>query len=271
MATGGAFEEQQRRTAESRQNNIHKTVVVDVAEGRAARGNGSGHAGIGAFEMAIMIQREQRQFLISQRGVDLLDIVEDVALRHEKILPAIVVEVFETHTPAGTARSKSAQTSLEALIGESARAVVVIQAVKFARQDSDNYVGAAIVIVVLKNRAHAGKTFTIGRECRARLQSTLVEGAVAIVVEKILLHAVVRNKNVGEPVAIIIGERNAESSPLLGGESRARADVFERAIAAIPIEKTSGGRKNAGRTISVPVTTANFIVIGVPLHVARHK
>jgi hypothetical protein len=81
-------------------------------------------------------------------------------------------------------------------------------------------------------------------------------------VEEILLHAVVRNENISEAVAIIICERNAKSSSLFGGESCARADVFERAIAAIPIEKTSGGRKNTGRTISVPVTATNFIVIG---------
>src|SRR6266404_3471459 len=179
MAACGAVEEQHGRTAESRQNNIHKTVVVDVAEGRAARGNGSSHAGIGAFEMTIIIQREQRQFLVSQRSVDLLDVVEYVALGDEKILPAVVVEIFQAHAPAGTARGKCAKTGLQALIGESPCAVVVIQAVEFARQNGHDYIGAAIVV------------------------------------EEILLHAVVRNKNIGEAVAIIIGERNAESSSLL--------------------------------------------------------
>src|SRR5258708_2952255 len=49
MAAAGPVEQQHRRTAESGQNNIHKTVVIDVAEGRAGRGDGSSHAGIGAF------------------------------------------------------------------------------------------------------------------------------------------------------------------------------------------------------------------------------
>src|SRR5260370_25588902 len=105
MATHTTVEEQHRRTAESSQDNIHKPVVIDVAERGASCSHGSSHTGISAFEMAVMIQREQRQFLISQRRINLLNIVEDVALRHEKIFPAVVVEVFPTHAPAGTARS----------------------------------------------------------------------------------------------------------------------------------------------------------------------
>src|SRR6266849_3376928 len=266
-----AVEEQHRRTAESGQNDIDKTIVVDVAERGAACSNRRRHTGIGAFEMAVMIQREQRQFLISQRSVDLLNVIEDVALGNEKILPAVVVEIFQAHAPAGTARSKSAEASLQALIGESASAVVVIQAVEFARQNGDDYIGTAIVIVVLKNRAHAGKPFAIGGQRGTRFQSTFIEGSIAIVVEKILLHAVIRNKNVGEAVAIVVGERNAKSLSLLRGKSCVFANVLECAVTAIPVEKTGGGRKRARQTISVPVTAANFIVIGVPLHVAGHK
>src|SRR6266853_2880986 len=271
MAAAAAVEEQHRRTAESGQNNIHKTIVIDVAERGAACSDRRRHTGIGAFEMAVMIQREQRQFLISQRSVDLLNVIEDVALGNEKILPAVVVEIFQAHAPAGTARSKSAEASLQALISESASAVVVIQAVEFTRQNGDDHVGAAIIIVVLKNRAHAGKTFAVGRKRRARLQSTLVEGAVAVVMEEILLHAVVRDKNVGEAVAIVVGERNAKSLSLFRGKSCVFANVFECSITAIPVEETGGSWKCARRTISMPVTAANFIVIGVPLHVAGHK
>src|SRR5258705_125540 len=89
--------------------------------------------------------------------------------------------------------------------------------------------------------------------------------------EEILLHTVVRNKNIREAVVIIVGKRDAQCSSLFSCEACARADVFKRPIAAIPVEKTGGGRKNAGRTICVPVAAANLVVIGVPLHVARHE
>src|SRR5207248_3372241 len=142
-----------------------------------ARCNGNSRARIGAFEMAIAIQGEQRQFFISQRGVNLLNVVENVALRREKVLPAIVVKIFQPYTPAGAAGSKSAEAGLKTLIGECARAIIVIQAVEFARQNGDDDVGTAVIVVILKDRPHAGKAFAIGGERRARLQSAFVEGA----------------------------------------------------------------------------------------------
>src|SRR6266851_8639134 len=100
MATGGPVEKQHRRTAESCQNNIDKTIVIDVAERGAACSNRRRDTGIGAFEMAVMIQREERQLLVSQRSIDLLNVIEDVALRYEKVLPTSVVEIFKSHPPA---------------------------------------------------------------------------------------------------------------------------------------------------------------------------
>src|SRR4029077_7279466 len=88
---------------------------------------------------------------------------------------------------------------------------------------------------------------------------------------KILLHAIVGDKNVRKTVAIIIGERNPKSSSLLGREACARADVFKRAIAAISVQKTRGCWKNIRRAIGMPVSTTNFVVIGVPLHVAGYE
>src|SRR5882724_3419367 len=66
MAAAAAVDVQHARTAESRQNNIHKTIVVDVAECGTPRSNGRRDTRIGAFEMAVMIQREQRQLLVSK-------------------------------------------------------------------------------------------------------------------------------------------------------------------------------------------------------------
>src|SRR6266851_2081295 len=100
MAAAAAVEEQHRRTAESGQNDIDKTIVVDVAESGAACSNRRRDSGIGAFEMAVMIQREERQLLVSQRSIDLLNVIEDVALRYEKVLPTSVVEIFKSHPPA---------------------------------------------------------------------------------------------------------------------------------------------------------------------------
>ena len=112
----------------------------------------------------MVIERDQRQFLIAQGSVDLFNIIEHVALRHEQIFPAVVVEIFQANAPAGTSRSQRAEAGFKALIAEGALAIVVIQRIEFAWEFGHEYIWASIVVIVLENRAHAGKTFAIGGE-----------------------------------------------------------------------------------------------------------
>jgi len=104
MIATATVEEQDWRAAESRDEDVDPAVVVDVAKGGAACSQRRGHAGIGALETAVVIQRKQRQLLVAQGSVNLLDIVQHVALCDEKVLPAVIVEIFEAHAPAGAAR-----------------------------------------------------------------------------------------------------------------------------------------------------------------------
>src|SRR5258708_1170891 len=162
VTIGSAVEKQHWRTTQSRNESVHPAVVVDVAKGRTARSQRRGDAGLGSFEASVMIEGEQWNFLVTQGSVDLLDIVEDVALGAEKIFPAIVVEIFQADAPSGAAGSKRAQARFEALVAEGAIAVIMVKAVKLARQHGDEDIGAAVVVVVLKNGAHAGKPLAIG-------------------------------------------------------------------------------------------------------------
>src|SRR5258708_2576174 len=215
MIATATVEEQDWRAAESRDEDVDPAVVVDVAKGGAACSQRRGHAGIGALETSIVIQRKQRQLLVAQGSVNLRDITQHVALRDEKILPAVIVEIFEAHAPARAARGQGAQTGLKALIAEDAGAVIVIQAVDLARQDRNDDVGVAIVIVILKDAAHPRKTLAVGGECGAGFKRALLKSAVAVVMEEVLLHAVVEDKNVREADAIVVCKRDAQRSSLL--------------------------------------------------------
>jgi len=68
-----------------------------------------------------------------------------MALRHEQILPAVVVEIFQANSPTGTAGGQRAETAFEALVAKSTAAIVVIEAVELARQLGDDDIRAAIV------------------------------------------------------------------------------------------------------------------------------
>src|SRR5438445_4296932 len=97
-----------------------------------------------------MIQRQQRRLQIVQRMVDVFHIIQDVALGHEQVLPAVVVEVLQTHAPARTPCGERAKTRFQVTTGEQAFSVVVIRAVDFTRQHSYEDVGLAVIIVVLE-------------------------------------------------------------------------------------------------------------------------
>src|SRR5260221_13617060 len=219
MIATATVEEQDWRAAESRDEDVDPAVVVDVAKGGAACSQRRGHAGIGALETAVVIQRKQRQLLVAPGSVNLLDIVQHVALCDEKVLPAVIIEIFQAHAPPGAARGQCAQAGLNALIAEDARTIVVIQAVNLARQDRNDDVGAAIVIIILKDTAHPRKTLDVGGECGAGFERAFLKSAVAVFMEEVLLHAVVGDKNVREAVAIVVCKRDAQRSPFLFGNS----------------------------------------------------
>ena len=86
--------------------------------------------------------------------------------------------------------------------------------VNLAGQHGDQNVGPPVVVVILKDGAHARERPAIGGERRARFQSAFGECAVAVIVEQKLAHAIVRNENIGEAVVIVVGKGHAERAPL---------------------------------------------------------
>ena len=91
--------------------------------------------------MTVVIHRQQRQLLIAQRSVNLLNIVQYMALRNEQIFPTIIIDIFQSRAPAGTARRQRANASLQARTVESAAALVVVKPIDLARWYGDKKSG----------------------------------------------------------------------------------------------------------------------------------
>src|SRR5277367_6907272 len=92
-----------------------------------------------------------------QRWIDVLHIVEHMALRDEEILPSVVVEIFQPNAPAGAPTRQRTKASFEAAIAKRPAAVVVIHTVDFSGQLGHDHIGSAIVVVVLKDDTHSRK------------------------------------------------------------------------------------------------------------------
>src|SRR5256884_6829481 len=218
-----------------------------------------------------MIQRQQRRLQIVQRMVDVFHIIQDVALGHEQVLPAVVVEVLQTHAPARTPCGERAKTRFQVTTGEQAFSVVVIRAVDVTRQHSYEDVGLAVIIVILEHGPHTGEGLAVSGERRTGFESALRKRLVPVVAVKVLLHAIVRHEDVRKPRCIGAGKCTAQGAPLLVGDASFLADVLERAIAAIAKKKVCRGGKFGGRTIGSPSPAASLTMFGVPLHVAGNK
>src|SRR5713226_8120686 len=141
-----------------------------------------------------------------------------MALSDELVLPAVVVEVFQADTPAGTAGGECTEAGFKASIGERAIAIIVVEAVDFAGQLGNDDVGLAV-----------------GGERGAGFESAFGERSVAVVVEEKLLHAVVGDEDVREAVVVIVSEGHGQGAALLGRNAGLLADIFKRAISAIAI------------------------------------
>src|ERR1700758_5248901 len=103
MVRAAVIEKQNWWAAQCGEDDVHPAVVIDVPESSSARGQRRSYPRIDALEATIVIDGQQRHFFVAQRSIDLLHIVQDVALRHEEVLPAVIIEVFETHAPTGAA------------------------------------------------------------------------------------------------------------------------------------------------------------------------
>src|SRR5690242_19361923 len=118
IRTAAAVKQPNRWPAQTGDYRIHVPIVIDVTKGYAAGRHRLGDAGIGAFEPPLVIQREQWHFFVTQGSVNVLHIVEHVALRDKKILPTVVVEILQAYTPAGTHGCQSAESGLQAAVVE---------------------------------------------------------------------------------------------------------------------------------------------------------
>src|SRR2546425_7120298 len=93
-------------------DDVEVAVIVEIAEGAAARGDGNGDAGAGlggdVGETAVAeIFVEQLLLRVAGFGLELLDFGIDVAVANENVGPAIVVHVEKAAAPAEILRVRA--------------------------------------------------------------------------------------------------------------------------------------------------------------------
>ena len=257
-------------------DDVDVAVVVQVAEGGAAAGpvGSKDLSRSHADEARGLIPQQQRRLAVAQIGGRLLDCVHHVSLRHEDILPAIVVVVEETRAPARIWKCGATHARRVGDVSKRAVAVVAKQPVALVGEVGDEDIGTAVVVVVRKVHAHAGKGLSVLVVSHAGQQGHLGERAVSVVPEQERLHGVVGDVHVHEPVVVEISEGDAESFADRTGNSGFLRYVGERAVAVVAIEDVGQSLEVVGVTVSaIPRLGFPTVSIGTkgPVHVARDE
>ena len=165
-------------------------------------------------------------------------------LRDEKILPAVVVVIEQVRAPTGKSKSRAAHAGRVGHIPKGAVAVVAKKHVAFVGEIGDHDIGTAIIIVVAEIRAHAGEGLAILVVSNARQQPDFAERAVAVVVVEKTLHRIVGDEDVGEAIAVVVGERDAQSFAIGIGDAGFLGNVGEGAVSIVVIENVGRRRRS---------------------------
>src|SRR2546425_10566760 len=230
---------------------VEIAVIVEIAEGAAARGDGNGDAGAGLAgdvgEAAVAeIFVEQLLLRVAGFGLELLDLGIDVTVADENVGPAVVVHVEKAAAPAEILRVR-AESGGESGVLEIGAAEIAIERGRVAGEIGFDDVEIAVEIVIDSGDAHAGLGLAVGREGAAGLDGDVRERAVLFVLIERAGLRVVGDVDVGPAVVVEIGGENAEAEGAVGLQNtRGFGDIGEGAIAVVVIEDIFAARQ-AGR------------------------
>src|SRR2546425_633609 len=218
------------------------------------------------------IAREEHWLAVMQVRILLLNRVEIVPLRDEKVLPAVVVVIEEANAPPGMQHGDAAETAGEAGVRKAAVAGVLINRVALIGKIRDDKIGQTVVVVIGEVHAHAGERAAVAIDSDTGEEANFFERAVALVVIQKLDHGIVGNENVDVAVAVVIGESDAK--PLAGLREAALLRQFgEMTVAVIVIHERRDGLEDVGVAIGAMalLVFAAPDVVEIPLHVTQNN
>ena len=201
------------------------------------------------------------------------DVVLDVSVRDEDVLAAIEVVVEEERPERQGEKTVAADLGYRRLVDEEADALVVVERDHLVREVPDDEVGHAVAVVVGGVDSHGAPGRPVLRKGDSGEHSGVLEPPAAEVPVEIVGLGVVRHREVEEPVAVEVEDRDAESLPPGVEESRFPRDVGEPVRPVVPVE--DGARPVVGlrRAVALvhPVEGAEDVLLDGPFHVVQQE
>lgn len=114
----------------------------------------------------------------------------------------------------------------------------------------------------------------MAQQRHACCETHLLERAITSVMEQKVRQVVVGDKNIGEAVAIVIGERHTHAAPAELCDARFLGNIFERPVSAIAVQLIGHALKVFWMAVDaqIPGSIAAILVeCGRPLGVVHNK
>src|SRR6266849_3063979 len=206
---------------------VDVSIVVEIAEGGASAAVRLSHGGpaCGADVDEAPLAKifvQNLSFLEGDVEPARIDFGKHMAVGHEDVGPAIVVEIEETYSPSEIL-GVYAQAGLKDGVVEGAVAIVVVQVRGLVGVVGLDDIEPAITVVIADADAHAALRRAIFIEGAADFRADFSEGAILVVAIDTAGYGVAGDVNVGPAVVVEVGRRDTETvrtdgSPLIVDE-----------------------------------------------------
>src|SRR5580658_3643174 len=210
-----------------------------------------------------------RRLRVADAFLHRLDLVFDMAVGDEDVLPAVVIVVEEKAPEAKRNQRRAANFRARSFIHKQPIAFVVVERKHLVRKISNDQAGAAGAVVIRSVNAHTGARHTIFAEPDAGRNRALFKRAVLLIHIKFVGLRVVRDQDVGPSIVVVIENGDAESLRSRIVKASLLRGVFELAVAEVMPEASRRSLIRFGRAVRLMRTIKRAIEVGLlrPLHI----
>src|SRR5580698_1481204 len=201
-----------------------------------------------------------------------LDLVFDMSVGDEDVLPAVVIVVEEKTAEAERDQRGAADVRVRGFIHEQPIAFVVIKRQHLIRKIRNNQTGAAGAVIIRRVNPHASARDTVFAEPDAGGNGALFERSVFLIEVKLIGLRVVGDQDVRPSVVVVIENRDAQSLRRRIVKPGLLRGVFELAVAQVMPEARRRSLVRFGRAVRLVRAIERAIEIGLlrPLHIVRN-
>src|SRR5882672_4676124 len=235
-------------------------------------------AGIGDFLKGTPSQvvKELKLLAVPDLVRNLLNLGRNIAVGHENVRPAVIVEIHESNAPLHRSKAGAANLRVPGNVDETLFSLVSVEADRLTAEAAHYEIELPIAIEVSEVARHVAHFQARRIYRRAGDDADVFESAIMLVVVEIIRTHIVGDKKIGPAVVVVVAPDHAHAAAFLEiGNTGFFGYLFESTVAAIMKEERSFAllsRHFHGQAFVVERHCAGLRkFMNVGMHIAGHE